>query len=175
MKKILLPIIILYSIVLSAQNYSHQGYVISNGGGLIFGDEYENFFVLGEPIVTSEISGGTYSGAIGFLTIIDTITSVEDENIIPEKFYLKQNYPNPFNPETTIAFNLPNKSKVCLEIFNIKGQKVITLINEEKETGFHKIIWNGRDSNNRKVSSGVYFYRIITEKNEKIKKMILIK
>ena len=70
------------------------------------------------------------------------------------------NYPNPFNPNTTIDFYLPEPGDVTLEVFNIKGQRVKTLINEHKETGSHNIVWNGTDQNGRFVSSGVYFYRL---------------
>ena len=172
----ILFLIFLISLNIHSQNYSHQGYVISNGGGLITGEGYENFIITGEPIISyTELNGGLYSGAFGFFPEPDSFeVGIEDEDIIPIKFYMKQNYPNPFNPETTIAFNLPQKSNVCLEIFNIKGEKVFTLINEEKNSGFHKIIWKGIDKYNKNVSSGIYFYRLIAGKNHSIKKMIML-
>ncbi len=88
---------------------------------------------------------------------------------------LKQNYPNPFNPSTTIEFNLQQPSKVDLSIYNIKGQLVKTLVKEVKESGNHKITWNGVDNNNNSVSSGVYFYKLSTAQHSEMKKMILVK
>ncbi|MDP8267524.1 MAG: T9SS type A sorting domain-containing protein, partial [Candidatus Tenebribacter davisii] len=85
------------------------------------------------------------------------------------------NYPNPFNPTTTISYDLNNNSKVKLEIFNIKGQKVLTLEDGEKIAGHHNIVWNGKDSEGRSVSSGVYFYKLDTEDYSSVKKMILMK
>ncbi len=85
------------------------------------------------------------------------------------------NYPNPFNPTTTISYSLPEESNVCIEIYNIKGQKVKQLINEHKESGHHTIKWNGTDENDKSVGSGVYFYKVKTEKSSLINKMIMLK
>ncbi len=100
-----------------------------------------------------------------------------DENIVQPvyKAELKNNYPNPFNPTTTISFSIPNDSNVELSIFNIKGQKVKTLVNEMLPAGEHSIIWNGRDSNGNRVSSGMYFYKLKAGDFQKVRKMILIK
>jgi len=173
----ILFLLFLISLNIHSQDYYHQGYVISNGGGMITSGEYENFIITCEPIVSIEdILGNDYIGSIGFLTEPTGWDSVktDDNEMELNKFVLRQNYPNPFNPETTIAFNLPQKSNVCLEIFNIKGQKVCTLINEEKNPGFHKVIWKGLDKYNKNVSSGIYFYRIIAGKNQAIKKMVIL-
>ena len=85
------------------------------------------------------------------------------------------NYPNPFNPETTISFSTSKKENVEIIIYNIKGQKVITLTNEIYDEGKHIITWNGSDDNNQKASSGIYFYRMRTEDKTQIRKMILLK
>ncbi len=85
------------------------------------------------------------------------------------------NYPNPFNPTTTISYSLPEEGNVCIEVYNIKGQKVKQLINEHKESGHHTIKWNGTDENNKNVGSGVYFYKIKTKKSSLINKMIMLK
>ncbi len=84
-------------------------------------------------------------------------------------------YPNPFNPTINISYNLPNDSKVSLEIFNIKGQKIKTILSENQKSGNHRTIWQGKDENEKKVSSGIYFYKLKTDQNEKIKKIILMK
>ena len=86
------------------------------------------------------------------------------------------NYPNPFNPSTTIEFSIQNDSKVELSIFNIKGQKIITLANNEFTKGSHSIIWNGDDENNNPISSGVYLYNLkVNGKTEAMKKCLLLK
>lgn len=88
---------------------------------------------------------------------------------------LFSNYPNPFNPTTTLSYSLSAKSKVTLDIFNIKGQKIVTLEDDEKVSGLHSIVWNGKDSNGRSVSSGVYFYKLNVGDETKTNKMILMK
>ncbi len=85
------------------------------------------------------------------------------------------NYPNPFNPTTTISYSLPEEGNVCIEVYNVKGQKVKKLVNEQKESGHHTIKWNGTDENNKNVGSGVYFYKVKTEKSSLIDKMIMLK
>ncbi|MCD4818067.1 MAG: carboxypeptidase regulatory-like domain-containing protein [Candidatus Cloacimonetes bacterium] len=88
---------------------------------------------------------------------------------------LKNNYPNPFNPETEISFSLADQGKVKISIYNIKGQKIKTLIYESLPIGEHSIVWNGKDSKENPVSSGVYFYRMKTSQYQKINKMLLLK
>ncbi len=85
------------------------------------------------------------------------------------------NYPNPFNPTTTIAFSLAEKSNVELSIYNIKGQKIKTLVSGMTDSGEHRIEWDGLDSMNKPSSSGVYFYRLKTAGYDRVRKMILIK
>ncbi|MFQ5603534.1 MAG: DNRLRE domain-containing protein [bacterium] len=94
---------------------------------------------------------------------------------IPLEFQLQQNYPNPFNLSTRIDFTLPAKSKVLLQIFNLKGQKVRTLLKQEKPAGQHKITWDGRDDRGLIAASGVYVYRLQAGKLKKTKMMTLIK
>ncbi len=85
------------------------------------------------------------------------------------------NFPNPFNPETTISFYNPQRGKVNLSIYNIKGQLVKTLIDEETSAGPHSLVWKGKDERGKSVASGIYFTRIKTDKSTQIKKMILMK
>jgi type IX secretion system substrate protein/VCBS repeat protein len=84
-------------------------------------------------------------------------------------------FPNPFNPETSIKFNLLFDSQIELTIYNIKGSKVIDLINDKYPKGAYTTIWDGNDGNGRKVSSGVYFCRLITENRNYSKKVVLLK
>ena len=121
------------------------------------------------------------SGRIAKYKELYLVTEIEPEiNFIPETFSLKQNYPNPFNPTTRIEFTLPVTADVELMIFNILGQQVATLINDQRSAGYHSVLWNANDSNGMKLSSGIYFYKLKatgTDGNEfqEIKKMVLLK
>ncbi|MCP4704000.1 MAG: T9SS type A sorting domain-containing protein [candidate division Zixibacteria bacterium] len=95
--------------------------------------------------------------------------------IIPDDPILSQNVPNPFNPNTEIKFSLPHSSDVTLNIFDITGRKVTNLVNKILTAGAHSVIWNGRDESGNEVASGVYLYRISTEKYSDTKKMLLLK
>ncbi len=88
---------------------------------------------------------------------------------------LHGNYPNPFNPETKISYSMANSGNAELSIYNIKGQRVKTLINDHVEAGEHSIIWNGKDNSDSDVSTGVYFYRLKTADGVQNKKMLLLK
>ncbi|MFC1730708.1 T9SS type A sorting domain-containing protein [candidate division KSB1 bacterium] len=104
-----------------------------------------------------------------------TVSSPNDELEIPTDFMLRVNYPNPFNPTTTIKFDIPKQVHVKIKIFNILGQVVKDLVDEEKEAGFHEIMWNGTNEAGLHVSSGLYFYRIQAGEFSAVKKMLLIK
>ncbi len=96
------------------------------------------------------------------------------QNPAPFALELSQNVPNPFNPTTTISYSIPQKGKVEIEVFNIKGQKVTTLVNESKEAGSHSAIWDGRDSSDKPCSSGIYFYRLQNGSHTQTRKMLLL-
>ena len=94
---------------------------------------------------------------------------------IPNEFNLSQNYPNPFNPITTINYQIPLDQMVILKIYNLIGQEIITLVNEEQYAGNYNIIWNGKDKDNKQLSSGTYFYVLKTQNHSVAKKMLLLK
>lgn len=99
-----------------------------------------------------------------------------NENLVQIVDYNLNNYPNPFNPTTTINFSIQSDSEIELNIFNIKGQKVKTLINNDCTNGNHTIMWNGEDEFGKPVSSGVYYYKLnINGKTEAVKKCLLLK
>ena len=93
----------------------------------------------------------------------------------PEEYKLSQNYPNPFNSNTNINYQLPEQSKVTITIYNILGQKVKTLVDNVKEAGYHTAIWNGLDKFENQVSSGIYYYRIVSSSFAQSKKMVFLK
>lgn len=110
--------------------------------------------------------------------IAGDVTSTDDYQInelLPADFVLGQNYPNPFNPETVIDYSLPLASHVRLTIYNILGQEVVTLTNQFQSPGDHSVMWTGKDSHNRHVASGVYFYRLTTGDRSEARKMLLLK
>ncbi|MBN1212713.1 MAG: T9SS type A sorting domain-containing protein [candidate division Zixibacteria bacterium] len=114
------------------------------------------------------ISQGTYINL--------ALTDVEDRpDDLPGSFELFQNYPNPFNPSTIISFELPQRQSVNLTVYNILGQAVSILVNEELSYGKHEINWCGCDDFGREVAGGVYFYRLNTEEFTASKKMILLR
>lgn len=91
-------------------------------------------------------------------------------NGLPDKFALSQNYPNPFNPTTQISFDLPAAAKVTLDVFNVLGQKVSTLVNENLDAGTHVVEFDGAS-----YASGVYFYHISADNFSQTKKMVMLK
>ena len=95
--------------------------------------------------------------------------------LIPLQFDLGQNYPNPFNPETHIFYKLAEYCRVRLEIYNILGEKIRTLINSKENAGIHSVVWNGRDDSGNPVASGIYLYRLNAGSYNAIKKMILLR
>ena len=101
-------------------------------------------------------------------------SSVENDGV-PHVFSLKQNYPNPFNPTTTISYVIPQKSQVSITIYDILGNQIKTLINQEQSSGYQKIVWNSKDNNGKAVSAGIYIYQMVTESYRTTKKMVLMK
>jgi hypothetical protein len=95
-------------------------------------------------------------------------------NLIADEFSLRQNFPNPFNPYTTIIFTLPENNEVTLDIFNIMGQKIKSIINGKLlDRGYHTIDWDGTNNTGQRVASGIYIYRLKAGKFVSVKKAIL--
>ncbi|MCF8260644.1 MAG: T9SS type A sorting domain-containing protein [Melioribacteraceae bacterium] len=105
----------------------------------------------------------------------DVILGLWEEGFIPEVYSLSNNYPNPFNPETTVEFGLPEQANVRLTIYNILGEKIIELLNEEMNPGYYRLTWDGRDRFDSGVPSGIYFYRISTKNFTDVKKCVMMK
>ena len=109
--------------------------------------------------------------------VVETNALSLDQNLaIPTQFALHQNYPNPFNPSTQISFDVPEGSDlVRLNIYNILGKKVSTLINNVVNPGKHKVEWNAKDIEGNPVASGIYFYELNSSSFTARKKMLLIR
>ena len=94
---------------------------------------------------------------------------------LPKQFVLGQNYPNPFNPSTTIEFSVPERTHTTITVFNILGQQIKTLTDKVYPAGEYEVIWDGDDSNGKKVASGIYLYKISGKDFSESKKMVLLK
>ena len=94
---------------------------------------------------------------------------------VPKIYKLAQSYPNPFNPTTTIRYQLPEECHVVLNVYNILGQLVKTLVDESKPAGWYSVHWDGKDSSGKPVASGIYLYQIQAKDFIQIKKMTLIR
>ena len=94
--------------------------------------------------------------------------------VVPQGFALGQNYPNPFNPSTIIPYQLPTAAHVQLEVFNVLGQRVATLVNEERPAGFHAARWDATDAAGQAVAAGVYIYRLCGEGVELTRRLVLV-
>jgi len=129
------------------------------GIGYIFDDDY----AAGAATLVN-------SRAIKFTTGSDYLTDSDDRAEIPSEFRLAQNYPNPFNASTLIEFALPEGGPVSLQVFNILGQKVATLVDRSYDAGIHQAVWQAAD-----VPSGLYFYRLTAPGADLTKRMTLIK
>ncbi len=137
-------------------------------------DQFGTTFHLWHRVEAADDTGGPAlvpSFAAGSVEVRSS-TDVGDElpDMVPRTFELVQNYPNPFNPTTTISFTLPKKANVRLDVFNILGQTVSTLISGQLPAGEHEAVWDAGDS-----PTGVYFYRLTAEKESITRKMLLLK
>jgi hypothetical protein len=132
----------------------------------------------------TDMDPGTYTGFLNIecndsnnpnvavectLTVLD-VNSIEDFSNLPNAFDLRQNYPNPFNPSTSLKYALPGAAHVKINIYDILGRRVATLVNENQQAGYYDITWNASEK-----TSGIYFARLETEEFSKSIKMILLK
>lgn len=185
--------------VLEAQT-GISGTVTLNGGeGIVTNVQ----IAIGDTIITPNANGSYYHDMpAGIYTVIATLadyytvtvqnvhidsaqvatlnitlepeTGSADNPINPASISLN-NYPNPFNPSTTISFNLPKNDNVELSIFNVKGQKVKTLLNKSLSAGTHNIRWDGKTESGKSATSGIYYCRLTNSTTSIINKMLLIK
>jgi len=120
-------------------------------------------------------NGTTFTPAIVPGGIFYQAVDVAENDALPADFTLYQNYPNPFNMDTEIGFTLPTSGQVSLDIFDILGRKIRTLVSGSLDVGYHSFRWNSTDDNGAEVSSGLYFYKLQTGETDAIKKMLLLK
>ena len=120
------------------------------------------------------VDAGVVDGSYG-LNALATPVSVRIQTR-PEVYALRNNYPNPFNPETTLKYDLPEAGDVKLEVYNMLGQVVRTLVNEHKTAGRYAVQWDATNDHGQSMSSGIYFYRVqVGDSFTDVKKMLLLK
>lgn len=142
--------------------------------GTSYVDESVSLTVTNTYVVTATDFGLNESTKSEPVTV-NAIVAIDKQAEIPTEFALKPNYPNPFNPETTIEFALPKTSKVTLTIFNLTGQLVQQLVQDEFPAGYQKVVWNGKDYRGHAVGSGVYIYTLKAGDFHQTRKMILMR
>jgi len=142
-----------------------------------FPDWFPGIVYAGAPLKRDDGKNLDYGGWNLYYDFYDWV-GVEDENEgekLPAEFSLSNNYPNPFNPETRIGYSIPKACQVKLEVFNILGQRIRTLVDENQTAGKKEVTWDGRDENRNEVASGVYFYKLQAGDFAQTKKMVLIR
>ena len=121
------------------------------------------------------VSNDAFAFMVDNVRVLGDEVSSDDPGIPVLTTALHPNYPNPFNPETTISYSLERSGNVKIEVYNVKGQLVRTLINEAQNAGKHSAVWNGKDDHNRSVASGIYYYKLTAGSFTSTKKMVLMK
>ncbi len=134
---------------------------------------YEEFSDYGEIVRTADLYVFLGHPLVPFYRI-PIITEV-DGSAIPKVLTLGQNFPNPFNPETAIYFSTTRKGHVAIIVYDVEGKRIKKLVDSTLPAGRHMALWDGRNHNNSKVASGVYFYRLVTEEGTRTKKMVLLR
>ncbi len=147
-----------------------------NSNVMPIGDGYVSFVDGGEGLTSGEtvfytftlVQSGQESG------FSEEVSATFDSGL-PTVFALHNNYPNPFNPITNIMFDLPRPSHVRLDIFDVSGRLVRTLVNEDRVAAAHTVVWDGTDSHGGRVASGAYYYRLVSDTGTATQKMMLVK
>lgn len=129
-------------------------------------------------LFASEVGAVTFNGpycwTITGLTPTD-VTELDNDNNLPTEFGLGQNYPNPFNPTTTFEFSLPVKSNVEIQVFNVLGQKITTLADQEYPAGVYQVTWDGTNDAGQQIASGIYFYSMKAGSFSETRKLMMVK
>jgi len=129
----------------------------------------------GNTTVCCVVAGGNPELSCLEIVLDDATDVTDDVGIQPSTFHLDQNYPNPFNPSTTVRFSLAEKTSVNLKVYNIVGELVTELVDEDFSPGEHSVTWTGRDATNRPVASGVYFCQMVAGEYRASRKMLLLR
>jgi len=142
-------------------------------GRMVLLDPNNDYYVVGHSF--SPVNKGSDVCLLKVEGPIKTDADGFDGTGHPDRYVLDQNYPNPFNSVTTIEYRVPARSRVTIEVFNVLGQKVKTLVDEDKTAGPYMIDWKGDDATGRPMATGVYLYRFQARNQVQTKKMLLMK
>ena len=159
-----------------AQEYMIGNWVFGNGGRNILSKGFMINGTVGQPCVgvvsndSYQIMSGIGHNIYGVLWTTHVLEDFEQISTLPSAYTLEQNYPNPFNPTTTIRFAVPRHSQVSLILYNILGQTIATLVDKQLPAGEYQVTLNGD-----RLSSGVYFYRIVAGDFVQARKLVLLK
>lgn len=148
---------------------------MDKGGGSPDYGKTQMPFMFGYPTTSPLYTAGTANQPLGDLSYFGIPVGVSNDQIIANEYQLYANYPNPFNPSTNIRYSLPQASNVKVEVFNMLGQLVNTIVNQYQQAGTYNVVWNGNDLSGNQVSTGVYVYKLSTDNFVSAKKMILVK
>ena len=145
---------------------SSMGFAISSSTTTMVKSDIGQAFVGTMQGLSSMVEGGFLADTL----LRGTVVSVAGHAAIPTEFALEQNYPNPFNPTTKIQLTIPNRRWTTVNVYDILGRKVVTLLNEVKDPGTYTIEFDGSN-----LSSGVYFYRLEAGDFKQTKRLLLLK
>jgi hypothetical protein len=144
----------------------------SNHGWIIIGDE--SVIRTAKRFFSKESADTTRFPRLIVTYTPGTSVKSRDSKTIKE-YRLFANYPNPFNPETTLSFQIPERTRIRLSVYDVLGKTVNVLVEKELQAGTHSVQWQGIDKNGRAVPSGLYYYRLETESFSAVKKMLFLK
>ena len=167
--------------MLLAQNLLSQillGGVVTDNGAEYLGNGAEpviNALVTLTDQADAQRTFSAYTDDQGEYSIEITTGISDSYSHNPGNFMLHQNYPNPFNPSTTIKYGLPRPAFVSLSIYDVNGRRIITLVDEKQEKGWHQVQWHAVNSSGQRVSSGVYLVKLKAGQFVDTKKIMLMK
>ena len=163
--------IMCFSLAISAQ-YTLKTGTFGNGGAFITdSSNYQLSGTAGQTIIGQSENNDYFCNSGFWFQSYYTIVGIEDLfNNLPKTYQLNQNYPNPFNPVTTIKYAVPKTAYVRLEVYNALGQRIATLVDAIKQPGYYSISLNAAH-----FASGLYFYRLFSDKFINVKKLMVIK
>jgi len=159
----------------------------------LYGEVGEDFDTIYLKFETTGLSSGTYSAFLvaesnqpnGYpqnipirLNVDATSVNGTGDLLVPKEYALQQNYPNPFSSGqagTVIKYQLPDASDVTIIVYNVLGQEVASLVKESKKAGYFQYFWNGKTTNGRQVTSGIYFYKMTAKNYSQVKKMLIMR
>jgi hypothetical protein len=147
---------------------------LSSGGGHGATGDLGVAHTMGQPAPVGIGCSQLYELFSGAYRTISVATSSGDLPLMPHA-YLYQNYPNPFNPSTTIEYSVGTRGRVEIEIYDINGRRIRSLVNQIKDPGRHRTVWNGKNEFDQTVVTGIYFCRLRIGTSQSVRKMLIIR